>query len=92
MTGYRFHLTCPACGALMEHRTGGAVTLTGTCALADCRECGAQYRVDVRVQRLSAPKFDGGDPMPSMVTVPEVPSTEFGRRLVAAFLDAEGGK
>ena len=58
MTGYTFTLTCPSCGDEMAHRANGGVTPTGTCALAACTSCGAEYRIDLRIARLSAPRFD----------------------------------
>lgn len=82
MTGYTFTLTCPHCGERMEHKASGAVYASGTCALAACTDCGAEYRIDLRVQRLNAPRLNRPEPMGSLGMQP---TTETGRRLVAAF-------
>lgn len=52
MTGYTFTLTCPHCGGAMTHQADGAFTTYGSAALACCGTCGAECRVDVRVQVL----------------------------------------
>ena len=87
MIGYRFALTCPHCGEYTEHRTSGAVTSSGTCAVADCPDCGASWRIDVRISRLGAPRL--GDRPGPLGALGQQPTTDFGRRLVAAVHSAE---
>lgn len=48
-TGYYFDLACPGCARGLQHKASGAVSLTGTAAVATCTDCGAVVRIDVRV-------------------------------------------
>jgi hypothetical protein len=56
MSGYQFQVRCAGCGNELAHTADGVVTTRHTCALAECVECRALWRVDVRMACVREPQ------------------------------------
>ena len=49
MSGYRFGLSCPACGGPLKHQAGGTTNGWDTRAVALCQHCCDQIVIEVRI-------------------------------------------
>ncbi len=77
MTGHLFAFSCPHCTATITHR--GNLRQ----GVASCQQCGADYRIDVRLAALHGPRLNASTP-DAVCADPAAPGRALVRSLLAA--------